>query len=252
MLIAVLAGGVVIAIGIAVFIANKSIKPIASVSNPKLDSLKEQSEEAKQSTSLPPGWTIVGGVARPATDVQLNRNQPAENNIPDKVLHGFSPPVSPTANKQVEYVYAALKDHSNPNAYSSFAEAKPFNADAYKADPDKYINSVEPSRVFSAAQPGDGIGVIRPVGKPYHGVVQGEAVTLAVEATPGAPVTMTSFQLGYFENQLTSITVKADDKGVARAIYTAGGGTIDDVQIMAASPMTTGQVKFTVNVKLPN
>ena len=175
---------------------------------------------------------------------------PSESNLPTKVLHGFSPPVSPTANKQVEGVYAALKDRSSPNAFSSFAVAKAFDKEAYQKDPDAYINEVEPSRVFSPAQPGDGVKAIRANGSPYHDVRQGESVTLSVEVNPGDPVTFTSFDLGYFTNQLTSITVRADEKGVANAQFTAGGGTIDDLKILAASPVTTGQVKFKLNVRI--
>lgn len=216
----------------------------------------ENGEPSKQvaakNDALPKGWANVGGIARPATDIVSSaQRREGESAIPNRVLHGFSPPVSPTANNQVELVYASLKSRENPNAFSSFAVAKPFDAEAYAINPDAYINEVEPSRVFNPAQPGDGVKAIRPDGSPYHRVVQGESVMLTVQAVPGAPVTLTSFQLGYFENELTSITVKADDQGFAKAKYTAGGGTIDDVQILAASPMTTGQVKFLVNVQLP-
>lgn len=104
--------------------------------------------------------------------------------------------------------------------------------------------------MFSPAQPGDNVVAIAPEGSAYHGVVQGESVSLKVRVQPKDPVTFMSFQLGYFENQLTSITVQADEQGIAQANYTAGGGTIDDVQILAAGPRTSGQVQFLVNVRL--
>jgi len=72
-----------------------------------------------------------------------------------------------------------------------------------------------------------------------------------VRATPGAPVTFTSFDLGQFENQLTSITVRADDKGIATARFIGSPGTINDVNILVASPVNSGQAKFAVNVVLP-
>jgi len=83
-------------------------------------------------------------------------------------------------------------------------------------------------------------------------VVQGEAVRLAVQAVPESPVTFTSFDLGQFSNQLTTITVLADENGVASTEFLATPGTINDVNILAASPMASGQVKFVVNVSLPS
>jgi len=67
-----------------------------------------------------------------------------------------------------------------------------------------------------------------------------------------APVTMTSNNLGSFANGLTSITVAADSSGLAEAVFTASRGTIDDIQILAASPVTSGQIAFTVNVQVPS
>ncbi len=74
---------------------------------------------------------------------------------------------------------------------------------------------------------------------------------LKVKAVKDAPVTFTSFDLGSFHNQLTSVTVKADANGNAQAIFTGTPGTINNVNILAGSPMTSGQLKFTVNVEPP-
>ena len=82
-------------------------------------------------------------------------------------------------------------------------------------------------------------------------IEQGQTVTLRAVAVPGAPVTFTSFDLGAFENQLTSITVRADAEGLARAQFTGTPGTVQDVRILAASPMTSGQLHYTVRVRLP-
>lgn len=247
-LLLLIGGLVFLSAGILFAFVNRHDKPIANV-----ESLRPSSQSTAQteSHSAPEGWENIGGILRPKTDVVLKpASDSGESNIPTKVLHGFSPPVSPTANKQVEGVYAALRDRTSPNAFSSFATAKPFDAEAYKKDPQAYIETVEPSRVFSPAQPGEGVKAIRPNGSIYHDVRQGESVALSVETEPGAPVTFTSFDLGFFSNELTSITVQADDKGIASAQFTAGGGTIDDLKILAASPMTTGQVKFHLNVRI--
>ena len=74
---------------------------------------------------------------------------------------------------------------------------------------------------------------------------------LKVAASPGAPVAFASQDLGQFENSLTSITIAANEEGVAEAVYTASGGTIDLVQILAASPMASGQVQLTIDVAVP-
>ena len=44
------------------------------------------------------------------------------------------------------------------------------------------------------------------------------------------------------------MTVETDDHGVAIVRMTATSGTIHTVNIMVASPVTSGQVKFVVDV----
>lgn len=75
-------------------------------------------------------------------------------------------------------------------------------------------------------------------------------MTLKVKVIPNAPVTFTSFDAGAFENELTSITVMADKTGTARTSFTATGGAVGEVQILAGSPLTAGQAQFLVNVAL--
>ena len=82
-------------------------------------------------------------------------------------------------------------------------------------------------------------------------VVQGESVYLEVGGVSGMPVTFTSFDLGAFDNDLNSITVRADERGRARVKFTATPGTINDIHILAASPVTSGQMRYLVNVRLP-
>lgn len=200
-----------------------------------------------------PGYLNIGGVYRPATDVRLGKDRPGKrddmgNQLPDQ---GFSPAVKPDANPQVASVAKALKDRTNPARFSSFVKATPFDAKQYASDPQSYLGVVEPGRVFQPAQPGPDVKrLVRASGR-YHRIAQGETVTLAVKSQAKAPVTFTSFDLGSFENQLTSITVQADDNGLAQAPFTATRGTIDDIRILAASPVNSGQAEFTVNVSVP-
>jgi hypothetical protein len=62
-------------------------------------------------------------------------------------------------------------------------------------------------------------------------------------------VTATSLDLGRFDNQLVSQTVKADQNGVAAVSFSPGSGTIADVHIVISSPMSSGSVTYVVNVK---
>ena len=43
----------------------------------------------------------------------------------------------------------------------------------------------------------------------------------------------------------------ADQQGVARATFTGTGGTRGEVQILASSPLTSGQAQFLVDVAYP-
>lgn len=205
---------------------------------------------------MPSGFAMVGGVSRPASDVQLDEStsKPVRREQPKK-RQGFSPALAPDENEQVKAVFAALKDEerSQPERFSSFVVPRNFDVDAFKENPEyaqQFASIVEPGRVFAPAQPGDGVSVIRAESRRYHRVKQGETVRLQVEATPNAPVTFTSADLGQFDNKLSSVTVIAGDDGTATANYTATGGTIDEVQILAASPITSGQVAFTVSVNV--
>ena len=201
---------------------------------------------------IPEGWIELGGVARPKTDVQLQQPKPSSKLDELRWPHGYSKPLDPDTNPQVRGVLEALKDRTKPSRFSSFAEADPFDPESFKSNPQAYVTTIEPSRVFSPAQPGEGVAVLTPVGNRYHRLVQGESVKLQVAAPKGNPVTFTSFDLGTFsESQLTSQTVLADENGIATTEFTASGGTWHETRILAAGPMTSGQVHFIVDVSLP-
>ena len=207
---------------------------------------------APEKNALPSDWAMIGGVSRPKTDVVLDKPG-SESPKPLIAPQGFQPGLPVDANPQVAGVYASLKDRSEPSRFSSFAAALPFDRAAFEANPKGYVDVVEPSRVFSPAEPADGVIAVQPVGSRFHRVKQGETVRLSVNAIANAPVTFTSFDLGYFRgSRLSSETVLADDSGVATAEFTAGGGTVDDIKVLAAGPLTSGQVQFTVQVILPD
>lgn len=195
----------------------------------------------------------VGGIKRPMTDIRTappRSNATGDKNF-DDVDIGTTPRVPVDANPQVKSVVEALKTGKNPERVSSLILPKPFDQATYLANPDAYLNIVEPGRIWQVAQPGKGVPRLTYLVERFQTIEQGQSVTLKVNAVKNAPVTFTSFDLGSFHNRLTSVTVKADAKGIAQAIFTGTPGTINDVNILVGSPMTSGQLKFTVNVEPP-
>jgi len=125
----------------------------------------------------------------------------------------------------------------------------PFDLAAYRADPDAWCARIEPGRVFQVAQPGPGVERLLRVSGSMATIPHGGSRVLAVRAVPDAPVTFHSFDLGSFDNQLTTITVRADADGRARATFHASGGATADCHVKVASPLTTGQVDFLVTIQ---
>lgn len=198
--------------------------------------------------------TTIGGVRRPLTDIQTRQrdNEPADPDaVPAEFDYGTTPPIPKDANEYVKSVVEALETGTHPERVSSLITPAPFDPVAYQADPQKYITTVEPGRVWQSAQPGPGVPRLLSQSPRYVEVEQGLPVTLKVKAAPGAPVTFTSFDLGAFENLLTSMTVQADGEGNAQVRFTGTPGTINNVNILAASPVTSGQLRYVVNVTQP-
>jgi hypothetical protein len=135
-----------------------------------------------------------------------------------------------------------------PERLSALVPARPFDKTAWEADPQAYLNVVEPGRVWQSAEGAEGVKTLAAVGVAYKEVAPGGSVVLEVTGEAGAPVTFTSFDMGAFENKLATITVRAGADGVARAVFTATEGTVEGVNIAVGSPMAVGQAKFLVQV----
>jgi hypothetical protein len=170
----------------------------------------------------------------------------------DPFDYGVIPPVKADANPQVKAVVEAIRKKEHPERVSVLMRGKAFDAKAYKADPKQYLETVEPGRVFQTAQPGPGVPHLAPVGDRLTRITQGQTTKLRVRAPAGSPVSFTSFDTGRFENLLTAITVPANAQGIAEVTFEATPGTIEDVNILAGSPMAASQVKFVVNVQMPD
>ena len=191
----------------------------------------------------------VGGVLRPATDVMTVVDEPVRPE-PEQPDVGRVPAIPRDANPQVRSVIEAVETRRFPERLADVIAPARFDEAAYRANPRAYLDVIEPGRVWQSKQPGEGVPRITSLVGQVFDMQQGESVPLRVQVVPGAPVTFTSFDLGAFENQLTSITVAADDTGVAETLFIATPGTVETVSMVAASPLTSGQLEFFARVSL--
>ncbi len=153
---------------------------------------------------------------------------------------------------QLRSVIDAMRSGKNPERLSAVFAPKPFDPVAYRADPKAYLDIVEPGRVFQAKAPSPETPRIEPLSPYFQEVKQGDAVALSVKATPGYPVTFTSFALGAFaESGMTTVTVQADAAGVATVHFRGVSGTVMESDVLASCPMTSGQARFKLNTLIP-
>ncbi len=196
----------------------------------------------------------IGGIRRPASDVDLHAQpRSGADRLPTERRYPFgkAPALQPDSHASVQSIFSGF--HQDPDGTktqrSPFFAGKKFDADAYQRNPEAYLSIVEPGRVWQPAQPGPGVELIERITGRRQTILQGESVRLQTQVPPHAPVTFTSFDLGAFQNQLPSISVAADEQGIAEAIFTGTSGTIAEVNILAASPVTTGRLDFVVTVE---
>ena len=196
---------------------------------------------------------FAGGVKRKASDVvRTPKERPKRDLRQDPVARaGRAKPVRSDANPHVASVAKALREKKFPERVSTLVRPKKFDRAAYERDRKKHVETIEPGRVFQPAKAGRGIVPIKCLGSSTYCAVQGEWVTLRARAVAGAPVTFTSFDLGAFENEVPSITVEANRSGVAEAKFKGTPGTVNNVNILAASPRTSGRLRYIVRVLPP-
>jgi hypothetical protein len=151
---------------------------------------------------------------------------------------------------QERSVVEAAVTGKHPERLTPMILPAPFDAAAFARDPDSYLSKAEPGRVFQPAQPGPDVPVIERIGDEERSVTQTTTVDLVVQVHPGMPVTFNSFDLGRFaQSRLPVVTVRADDEGLAKATFAWAPGTVGRCRILAASPLCSGQINFTVNVR---
>lgn len=154
--------------------------------------------------------------------------------------------------KQLQSTIEATKDPEQfGSRLSPLVKAAPFDKARFKTDKsykEKYLSVAEPSRVYQTD--GDSEVKIKRVTPYYQEVMQGQSITISVQAEANMPVSINSFDLGKFGNHLTCQTVLADASGVASFEYFGVEGTFNDSNLLVSSPTTRGHVKFVVHTKI--
>ena len=197
-----------------------------------------------------PEYIIVGGVRRKASDVKPIE-RPTSEGMHLRLDTGKTQPVAFDTNANTKSIQEALETQQFPERLSVKIQPKPFDVEAYRRDPQAYLDVVEPGRVWQPAEPGPGVEVLKQLSPRFTRIKQTESTKLRVQAVPNAPVSFASFDLGKFQNDLHAITVAANDQGIAEVEFFGREGTYNNVNILAASPLTTGQVKFQVFIEVP-
>ena len=212
---------------------------------------------AQQSSTKDPnaGKVTVGGVIRPVSDISnlkresrqaANKLQKPQNDKNGPDGYGLIPAVDPKENETV--ADAAQKINEKGVRAGSMLRSKKFDAKSFADNPKKYASEFEPFRVFDPAQPAEGVPVLVRASKKRNTMVQGESLSLSVKAKKSTPVTFTSFDGGTFGNNLSSMCVLADEKGIAQVEFLATPGVIANSKVLASSPLTSGVVDFQIGV----
>ena len=217
----------------------------------------------------------VGGVDRPMRDLERIKKtvggSPASDapgvrdSLPPPPKAGRAPRLTGNENAQVAGMLAEMRgelqqrgDRTDDGAndeqrvVTSRFRPEPFDRQAYTADPQAYLDQIRPARVFDPAQPADDVTPLEYMSPAFTNILQDEQVQLRVKADPGSPVAFYTPQTAWFEESLlSSVTVAANDEGIATATLKAGGGSVGLVDVMAASPVHSRQIQFRVKVDLP-
>lgn len=190
-----------------------------------------------------------------------SKGVPAMGQVKQDPGYGQLTPISPDASPQAKAAVEAALTKTHPERLTCAILPAKFDAKkwaedaAYKAE---YLRVPEPARCYQSAQPKKGVKQIALACPAYIETLQNRPVELRVRATPGMPVTFTSFDAAKFTagsgntgSQLTTQTVVADENGIAVATLLATPGVIDDCRVIASCPVNSGLAKLVVHAKLP-
>jgi len=189
---------------------------------------------------------VVGGVKRPKRDVGESKGYDSRAiraeylaSLPDiGVAPSIDKDASPAAAKLLE---EAAEEGSEKRYLSTSSKTAPFDRESYLTSPEEYLVKTRPGRIRQTAKPGEDVAPLKAQGAQFAEILQGESVFLTALAEPGMPVTFHTQQLGEFDNRLKTISVAADEKGIAKVKYHAVSGVVGSVFVVAASPVHSGR-----------
>jgi hypothetical protein len=199
-------------------------------------------DTAAQSQNQPQSRTA------PATVTAAPANVPSPAAPPAVVDLGVSPAFHP----QVASIAEAHRTGKHPERLSLDIAPAPFDLKRYEANPQQYLNIVEPGRVYQTAAAGpNAVPLIATIDRVISIPALG-STALSVRGKPNAPVSWTILGGGVFtHNRLTSTTVLTSAEGIATVTYEATPGVYDAVSILVGSPLMVGTLTLMLQVAEP-
>lgn len=245
------------ALAVAGGVAWWKLKPAAVAPLPSQADLREQQlrrEEVERIARADAGAATRTDIVRPTqpTDGPAGGNP---KKIQEPAGYGTLQPISATATPQTKAAVEAALAKNHPERLTSAILPAPFDAKKWVEDADyrqQYLATPEPGRCYQSAQPAQGVRRIALACPAYIETLQGQPVELRVRATPGMPVTFTSFDAAQFvDTKVTTQTVVADKDGIASVQLLPTPGVIAESRVRASCPVDAGVALITVFVKLP-
>lgn len=194
-------------------------------------------------------WSISGGGTIDATGLVRSGPEPGGPFTVTATAHGFSGAASITVlDAAASFVSLAVIRSTNSDVGEPLTPAEPFNAATFAASPERYLERIEPQRVWEMAPAGPDTPALSARGDVNQTATANTPVTLAAVTTAHMPVTFASLDGGVFGNGSACVSVRADEQGLARVTFTPSP-LIPHTRILAASPVASGMVVYRVDVK---
>jgi hypothetical protein len=157
--------------------------------------------------------------------------------------------VASADNPGAHSVIEAVKTGKYPERLTPLIAPRPFDLVAFEANPQQYLDTVEPGRCFQTLKnPGPDSAYLHPASQSLVRAQADEPIALMVKGAPNAPVTFTAFEGGQFtENGLNSVSVRGDARGYATAHFKVPAGANGRLPVLAGSPMAVGNQTFLID-----
>jgi hypothetical protein len=162
-----------------------------------------------------------------------------------------TPAAQPVSDTSVPTSPTTVASPPTPTAVPQTAPRQSAPADGLSPEIRKALTTTEGKRVYETARPGPGVPLLALASPAWVETQPGGSITVQARSAPGALVNFWAVEGGVFPNQRASITVLADDQGVATTTVTANSGTLDDTSIVIGSPQAVGLQTVTMHVLYP-